>query len=261
MTLVGALAAGLAAYLACLALLGARLPVPFPSAPRRPDVALALAGAALGVGVAVAVGMPILGLAGALVPGWWRARAREAARAEADASAIPALEALVAASRAGTLLPDALALAASYARGDLGHRLEVALARMRLGASPAESLAEARAGGSGRVDDLLADLAYCARMRLGAETAASYLEDVLGARRFARELASDLHARTAGQRFQIWLLAGVVPLLALYLAAMSPTLAEQLASPLGRTVLVPAGIAFEIGGIVASRRALAGVRE
>lgn len=179
-----------------------------------------------------------------------RARRR---RRDGEASAMPVLEALVAASRAGIVLPDALAIARDRARGELADRLDAALARDRLGVALADAIAGVEAGASARVATLLADLELCARSRLSSDRVAAFLDDALGTRRFERELASDLAARTSGQRFQVWLLAAVVPALAVYLAAMSPTLADELASPLGRFVLVPAGLLFELAGVVLSR--------
>lgn len=261
MSLVGALAAALATYLACLALLGARLPLPAPDRVPLRGLVLSVGAAVAGALVAASVGMPLVGVAAGLAPWWWRARRRAAARERAEDSVVPVLDVLVGASRAGLVLTDALAHAVPHAREELARRLEDALARIRLGDAPAGALDGSREGASARVADLLAHLAYCARTRLAADATAAYLEDVLAARRFARQLAADVRARTAGQRFQVLLLAAVVPALALYLGVMSPTLAAELASPLGRGVLVPAGLAFELAGIVVSRRVLAKVRD
>lgn len=254
MSVAGALAAALATYLVCIALLGVRLPLPVAS---RRTLALCCLAGITGVAVGALAGAPLAGALAGVAPWWWDARLRATERERTTQSAIAVLDGVVAGSRSGLVLPEALAHAAAYAQGELAARLDAALARMRLGDPPASALATARAGASERADDVLAQIAHCARSRLSADGVAAYLDDVLGARRFERQLEADVRARTAGQRFQVWLLAAVVPGLALYLAAMSPTLAEQLASPLGRTVLVPAGLAFELAGIVASRRALA----
>jgi len=177
-------------------------------------------------------------------------------RREADESIIPALESIAAASRAGSPLRDALALALERARTDLRDRISAALARERLGDPLDGALAAARDGASPAVDAVLADVELAAGARLGAERVAALFEESLLGLRFEREVRRDLVARTAGQRFQIWLLAAVVPALALYLSAMSPTLADELASPLGHGVLIPAGALFEIAGILLSRRIL-----
>jgi Flp pilus assembly protein TadB len=184
----------------------------------------------------------------------WSRRRRARSEREGDASLVPVLESLLAATRAGLVPRDAIAVAADRARGELAERLRDALANESLGVGLGEAFASARAGARGRIGAFLADLELCARARLASDRVAALIEDELGTLRFERELASDLAARTAGQRFQVWLLAAIVPALALYLATMSPTLAEQLCSPLGRFVFVPAGLAFELAGIVLSRR-------
>ena len=181
---------------------------------------------------------------------------RRAARARriGEASLVPALEAVLAASRAGLPLRDALGVARERARGELAERITAAVTNEALGQPLADALADARRGARGSLDALLGDLELCARARLHSERIAAFVEDQLGTHRFARELASDLAARTAGQRFQVWVLAAIVPALALYLAAMSPTLSEELRSPIGRYVFVPGGLLFEIAGIYLSRR-------
>src|SRR5439155_21095720 len=182
-----------------------------------------------------------------------RRRQRQARRAAA-ASLVPTLETILAASRAGLPLRDALALAVDRARGDLEARLRSALANEALGVALADALAASRPGAGDVADACLAELELCARARLPSDRVAAFVEDKLSTLRFERELASDLAARTAGQRFQVWVLAAIVPGLALYLAAMSPTLGEELRSPIGRFVFIPGGLLFEIAGLVLSRR-------
>jgi len=63
-----------------------------------------------------------------------------------------------------------------------------------------------------------------------------------------------VRARTSGLRLQIVLLAALVPGLALYLALTVPGMAETLATPLGRFVLLPVAAILEVIGILASRR-------
>ena len=181
-------------------------------------------------------------------------RRRERERRDGEASLVPSLETILAATRAGVVLRDALALAAARARGELAERLRAALANEALGGGLADALAAARREASAPIDTLLADLELCARARLPSDRVAALVEDELGALRFARELASDLAARTSGPRLQVWILAAIVPALALYLAAMSPTLAGELTSPLGRFVFIPGGVLFEAAGIALSRR-------
>jgi len=255
LTFVGGVAAAAAVFLACVAVFGVAVPAPRLRRETVQEIALACAGACVGVVVAgVVLGVPALGLAGSAVPVWWKAHRRSSERARADASIVPTLEAVVASSRAGIVLAEALAIARTSAAGELASRIGDALRRIRLGAAPADALGAAADGASDQVRAFIRDLTLCARARLDTTQTASYLEDILGARRFERELRSDIRARTAGARFQIWLLAALVPGLALYLGAMSPTLAEQLTSPLGRYVLIPLGVAFEVLGVVASQR-------
>ena len=75
-----------------------------------------------------------------------RRRQRQARRAAA-ASLVPTLETILAASRAGLPLRDALALAVDRARGDLEARLRSALANEALGVALADALAASRPGG------------------------------------------------------------------------------------------------------------------
>jgi len=250
---VGALAAGTAVALAGLAVAGVTPRMPLPALHRR-DLALALVCAAGGVLAASIHGVAPVGLVAAAIPWWRRGRKRAARLRLAEASIIPVLEAIAGASRAGLVLRDALSLGRERARGELAERIADALAREELGASLAEAVGAVRAGAASRIDAVLADLQLCASARLGSDRVAALFEDVLSALRFERELAGDLRARTSGQRLQVWLLAAVVPLLALYLAAMSPTLADELSTPLGRGVLIPAGALFEIAGVVLTRR-------
>jgi Flp pilus assembly protein TadB len=255
-TLLASLAACAGIFLAGLALCGARFPSPLTRVSAR-DLALALGGAGFGVAAAAQLGVPALGLIGLALPFWWRRHQRAVAQARAERSVVPTLEALVGASRAGIVFAEALAIAANSAEGDLQARMAKSLQHIRFGASPADALHAARHGATGQVLALFDDLELCARARFDSNQAASFMDDVLTARRFQRDLRSEVRARTAGLRFQIWLLAALVPGLALYLSAMSPTLADQLMSPLGRHVLIPTGAVFEIAGIVLSRRVVA----
>jgi Flp pilus assembly protein TadB len=61
-------------------------------------------------------------------------------------------------------------------------------------------------------------------------------------------------ARSSGARTQSYLLAAIVPGLALYLVATMPGLGGTLESPLGRFVLVPLAAGLELAGIVLGRR-------
>jgi Flp pilus assembly protein TadB len=72
---------------------------------------------------------------------------------------------------------------------------------------------------------------------------------------FNVQLASEVRARTSGQRAQIWLLALVVPALFFYLRLLNPDFLEVLdTTALGRYVLVPVAVFLEVLGIVLSFR-------
>ena len=77
---------------------------------------------------------------------------------------------------------------------------------------------------------------------------------------FEERLDEEIRARTAGLRSQVVLLALVVPALAAYLAFTVPSLAATLGQPIGRFVLIPVAAVLEVIGVLASRRAVDGVR-
>ena len=108
-----------------------------------------------------------------------------------------------------------------------------------------------------RVIVALEALALVAAEQLPASRAAAVVASVSDRLAFDARLADEVRARTSGVRAQIVLLALLVPALALYLVVTLPGLAATLTSPLGMFVLIPAGVAFETAGIVASR-AIAG---
>ena len=81
----------------------------------------------------------------------------------------------------------------------------------------------------------------------------------VGFSRVEQQIADDVRARTSGLRVQIFLLAGLVPCLALYLAVTVPGLSETFATPLGRFVLLPLAGVLELSGIVASRRVVSSI--
>jgi Flp pilus assembly protein TadB len=77
---------------------------------------------------------------------------------------------------------------------------------------------------------------------------------------FEERLDEEIRARTAGLRSQVVLLALVVPAIAAYLAFTVPSLAATLGQPIGRFVLIPAAMALEVVGVMASARAVDGAR-
>jgi Flp pilus assembly protein TadB len=70
---------------------------------------------------------------------------------------------------------------------------------------------------------------------------------------FERRLRDDVRSRTSGLRVQIALLAALVPGLALYVGLTVPGVADALATPLGRFVLLPLAAVLETAGILLSR--------
>src|SRR5438477_278601 len=82
-----------------------------------------------------------------------------------------------------------------------------------------------------------------------AGRAAALLEAIVARAVHDERLDADVRARTAGVRLQSYLLAVIVPALAAYLVATMPGLGATLATPLGRTVLVPLATALEVAGI------------
>ena len=96
-------------------------------------------------------------------------------------------------------------------------------------------------------------LAIVSAEQLPASRASAIVGSVADRIAFDERLSQEIAARTSGLRAQVVLLALIVPALALYLLVTLPGLADTLTTPLGRFVLVPAALLFEIAGIVASR--------
>jgi len=90
--------------------------------------------------------------------------------------------------------------------------------------------------------------------RLPIERVAALLGAITDRLLFDERLAAEIAARAAGARTQMWLLAALVPALALYLALSLPALAATLGGPFGRTILVPGAVLLEVAGVVLSRR-------
>jgi Flp pilus assembly protein TadB len=268
--LVGALALGAAVLaIGMLPLLGSWVP----RLGRHPDeTALADAGWRLGIprweglrvlmvvaGVALAHALAIfpptgaaLGLAPSIVA---RLRA-QAARDRARASVAQLLLSAHAMLRSGIALPEALRRAASGCEDRLARRpFEVAIERFDLGDALDDAIRGAVAGSADRrLVATFHTLALGVTERLPIERAASLLEAMAERAVHDERLDAEIRARTAGVRVQSYLLAAVVPALALYLVATMPGLGATLGTVLGRTVLVPGAGVLEIAGIVVSRR-------
>jgi tight adherence protein B len=99
------------------------------------------------------------------------------------------------------------------------------------------------------------NLAICVGNQLPTQKAKILLLEISSTLQFNVQLASEVRARTSGQRAQIWLLALVVPALFFYLRLLNPDFLEVLdTTALGRYVLVPAAVFLEVLGIVLSFR-------
>lgn len=210
--------------------------------------------------VARAVDAPVAALAigGAVLPSAtvrWRAATVLAASRPAVTRLLRTTEATL---RAGGGLPEALRRATQTCGDPLARRpFARALHAFDLGTSLDEALAAAARDEPDRRTRLaLGALAIGVTSRLSAERASALACSVADRLSFDERLEGEIRARTNGLRSQVLLLAAVVPAIAVYLAATVPSLAETLASPIGRTVLVPAGIALELVGLIASKRAV-----
>ena len=219
------------------------------------------AAAALAVALTGTVPLGVVAAVPILPSVWIRIRA-EAAREGARRALARMIVTTEAALRSGTSLPDALRRATEASASPLAARPIVdALRGFDLGESLDGALVAAAEGaGDERSYLALSTLALGIAERLPRERLADLLA-VLGDRlTFDERLDEEVRARAAGARQQQWLLAVLVPAIALYLTATVPTLASTLGTDLGRLVLIPAAATFEIVGIVLARRVLRAVR-
>lgn len=214
--------------------------------------ALVIAGV-LGIPVAAAV-------LAAMAPSIWIRLRAEAARDRARRAFGRILATTEAALRSGASLPDALHRASDAGGDPLASRsLSEALRAFDLGASlDAALLAAAEGWGDGPARLAMGTLALGIAERLPRERLADLLAVVADRASFEERLGDEVRARAAGARQQQWLLAALVPGLAMYLSFTMPTLAATLASDLGRFVLIPAAALLELAGIVLGRRIVRG---
>ena len=171
------------------------------------------------------------------------------------------LRATEAALRSGASLPEALRRACGAATEDrLARRPFVeALRAFDLGASLDQALrASVHRGTDSRSRMALETLAMGIASRLPYDRAGILVAAVADRLAFEERLDEEIRARTAGLRSQVALLAMVVPALAAYLALTVPSLAATLGQPIGLYVLIPAALALEAIGVIASRRAIEG---
>ena len=208
-----------------------------------------------GLTVASAVGATPLGLIGAVVPSIVARTLAARRRDERARQTIALLQMTLAGLRSGAGLTEALRLAsASGPEVDFGP-FAAALRAFDLGAPLDAALRDVR----GRTRDHrlivgLDALSLCIAEQLPASRCVTLIASTIDRLLFEQRIVEDVRARTSGLRLQIVLLAALVPGLALYLALTVPGMAETLATPLGRFVLLPLAAILEVIGILASGR-------
>jgi Flp pilus assembly protein TadB len=216
----------------------------------------------VGVGLAHAAGIiPLAGVALALAPSIAvRVRAR-IARDRARASVAHLLVTAHALLRSGIALPEALRRAAAACEDPIARRpFDLAIGRFDLGAALDDAMRSAVVSLTDRrLVETFHTLALGVTERLPIERAASLLEAMAERAVHDERLEEEIRAKTAGLRVETYLLAGIVPAIALYLVATMPGLGATLSTTLGRTVLIPVAIILEATGVLVSRRVVRGV--
>jgi len=214
---------------------------------------LLLAGLILGSPV-VAAGGCLVGLA---LPRLYLDALVRAQRRRTEAEAPRLLQILVAALAAGRTYLEALVEARTRItdrclRDDLDHLI----AQFHLDVPLERSIAEVRAATAGRNLALVWDnLAICIGHRIPASRAQGLLGEIASTVQFNTQVQQEVHARTSGQRLQIWLLAAIVPGLFLYLRLVDRDFFAVLDGTLtGRLLLLPAAVCLEVLGVVLSFR-------
>jgi Flp pilus assembly protein TadB len=200
---------------------------------------------------------PLLVLAAAAPSLWLRVKLSQA-RERARRGMTRVIRAAHAALRSGAMLPDALERAVAAEEDEVGARPVVAALRdFAAGRSLEEALLASAAVVDPRTRSALETMALAIGERLPVERVAALVGCVADRLTFEERLDDEVRARASGARLQTWLLALIVPALSLYLAATVPSVAQELRSPLGLGVLLPAAAALEVGGIALSRRIVA----
>jgi Flp pilus assembly protein TadB len=220
--------------------------------------------ACIAVATAVALATPIPAIpvmcAAAVAPSFVaRARADDASR-HARTAVARLLRATEAALRSGGALPEALRRTVVACDDRLARRpFADALRAFDLGAPLDVALASRAAAVSDRrVRMALDSLAIGVASRLPGDRAGGLVAAAADRLAFEERVDEEIRARTNGLRLQVFMLAALVPAIALYLAFTVPSLSAVLGGPLGRTLLVPAALALEAIGLLASRRAVEG---
>lgn len=219
--------------------------------------AIRAASALAGVLISAAVGIaPIVGVAASIGPSIVIRIRAEGARDRARSAVAQLLATAHAMLRSGIALPEALRRAAAGCDDVLARRpIELALTRFDLGEPLDGSIRDsARVAPDRSSAEMLHTLALGITERLPIERAAALVEALADRAIHEQRLDAEVRARSSGARTQSYLLAAIVPALALYLIATMPGLGATLASPLGRFVLVPLAVGLELAGILFGRR-------
>ena len=217
-----------------------------------------------GAMLSFAAPLPMYGVlaAGALAPSLLVRSRAAAARWRARLATTHLLRTTEAALRSGASLPEALRRATDATDDRLARRpFTEALRAFDLGAPLDQALrASAHRTTDSRSQMALETVAMGIASRLPYDRAGILVAAVADRLAFEERLEEEVRARTGGLRSQVLLLALVVPAIAAYLALTVPSLAATLGQPIGRFVLIPAALALEVVGVIASRRAIEGAR-
>jgi len=218
---------------------------------------LRVASVVAGAAIAGVLGMPpIFGVLAGVGPSVVIRLRADAARDHARSAVAQLLVTAHAMLRSGVALPEALRRASAGCDDVLARRpFELAITRFDLGDPLDASIRDsARVAPDRRSAEMLHTLALGIAERLPIERAASLVEALADRAIHEQRIQAEVRARSSGARTQSYLLAAVVPGLALYLVATMPGLGATLATPLGRFILVPLAFGLELAGIVLGRR-------
>jgi Flp pilus assembly protein TadB len=226
---------------------------------------LRAAGILAGAMLSFATPLPMVAILGsaALAPSLVVRSRAGAVRWRARLATTHLLRATEAALRSGASLPEALRRACGAATEDRVARgpFVDALRAFDLGAPLDQALrASAARVTDARSQIALETLAMGIASRLPYDRAGTLVAAIADRLAFEERLDEEIRARTGGLRSQVILLALVVPAIAAYLAFTVPSLGATLGQPIGRFVLIPAAVALEVIGVIASRRAVDGAR-
>jgi Flp pilus assembly protein TadB len=210
---------------------------------------------ALGVLVGHVIGVGFLGAAAGILPSVMARTRASARRDRAARETVSQLQLALAALRSGTGLPEALRAATTSCDELAARPFARALREFDLGASLDRAIRTARADTRDRrVITALDAVALAVAEQLPVVRCSNLLASCIDRLVFEQRTLDELHAKTSGLRAQVFLLAALVPVLALYLAVSVPGLSGTLLTPLGRFVLLPLALTLEIIGVYASGR-------